>query len=146
TIVAGFLCYQSLQKELMAYQTSTNANPGQQQSLSNSPELNDAISHAIKTQQSLSYPWLKLLSHLETIKQTHKNIDFLNVVPNKAKSEMHLEGEAKSFDEITNLLNALKANEAFQDAVLVNQYLVEPDSPRENNGKPLYTFNLLLKW
>lgn len=139
-------CYQSLQTELAAHQGHISALESQQKPVKNDAQLNEAIAYAKKTQLSLNYPWLQLLSRLEGIKQSHPNIDFLNVVPNKTKSEMRLEGEAKSFDEITNLLIDLKADATFRDAVLVNQYLVEPESLTENNGKPLYTFNLLLKW
>ncbi len=145
-IAALFSCYQSLESEMNTYQAGLTDQQSQELVSGNNLALNEAMSHAIKTQQDLSYPWLALFSNLEAIKQAHKHIDLLNVIPNKAKSEMRLEGEAKSFDEITHFLNDLKADKAFEDAVLVNQYLVEPESLSENNGQPLYTFNLLLKW
>lgn len=138
--------YQSLTAEMNTYQAGITDSQFQEPVAGNDPVVNEAMSHAIKTQHDLSYPWLSLFSSLEAVKQSHKHIDLLNVIPNKAKSELRLEGEAKSFDQITHFLNDLKTDKAFEDAVLINQYLVEPDSLRENNGQPLYTFNLLLKW
>lgn len=140
------LRYQALQATLADAQGRAGLHARQQKPAANSAELDQAMAYAIETQRSLAYPWLQLFSRLESIKQSHPNVDFLNLVPNKAKSEMRLEGEAKSFDEITHLLNDLKSDAEFKDAVLVNQYLVEPDTLAENNGKPLYTFSLVLKW
>jgi len=144
------LYYQSLDATLASYQIEASAqdSQSQQQPVMQSADfdLGEAVMFAKQTQQSLNYPWLELLSHLAEIKQAHEDIAFLNVEPNKARSEMRVEGEAKSFNDITNLLNALKADAEFKDAILVNQYLVEPESIDENNGQPLYTFNLLLKW
>jgi len=145
-IVMTVLCYQLMQQELVQQQAALSANDAVQQRQAERPQSDEVIAYATKTQRRLNYPWLQLFSDLEGVKQQHATINLLNIVPNKAKSEMRLEGEAKSFNDITRLLNDLKSHEAFEDAVLVNQYLVEPDSPSENNGQPLYTFKLLLNW
>ncbi len=141
------VCYRALQSELGNYQAAAAAEKNAKQvTTSVRPELTDAINHANSVRESLAYPWLTLFSSLEAIKSEHAKVDLLKVVPNKARSEVRVEGEAKSFDEITYLINDLKSNKAFEDAILVNHYLVEPDSPTENGGKPLVSFNLLLKW
>ncbi len=147
SVIMTVAYYRALQAELNHYQTvSATESRAKQVTTSNRPELTAASSHASNVRKSLSYPWLTLFSYLEAIKSKHAKVDLLKVVPNKARSEVRIEGEAKSFDEITHLINDLKSHEAFEDAILVNHYLVEPDSPRENGGKPLLSFNLLLKW
>lgn len=102
--------------------------------------------YANETNQSLRLPWLIMFSALEEVKQAHSNISLLQVIPDKARAEVRLQGEAKKFAQITRFLNALKAHPRFQEVVLLNQYLVLPDSSLENNGNPIYTFSLQLKW
>jgi len=144
-LVMMAICYQTLKTELAQHQSAVTMSQ-QQEAKPSRPDLPEAMNYAMKVEQSLNYPWLTLFSYLEDIKSKHQKIDLLKVEPSKAKAEIRLQGEAKNFDDITYLIQDIKAHEAFEDAVLINQYLVESETPAENNGKPLLTFNLLLKW
>jgi Fimbrial assembly protein (PilN) len=137
--------YQQLQSQLQIKQAAADIYKVQQPVASN-PQLNETINYAWATQQNLNFPWLKMLSALELVKAQHANIDVLSVTPNRAKGEIMLTGEAKSFDEITQLLNDLKANPAFGDAVLMNQHLIEELQKGAKKGVLIYTFSLKLNW
>jgi hypothetical protein len=140
-----FIYYRQLQSQLQSRQTVA-ANVGVQKPAAINPQLDETLNYAWQTQQNLNFPWLKTLSALETVKAKHANIDLLSVTPNKAKAEIMLTGEAKSFDDITQLLNDLKTNPAFGDAVLVNQRLLEELTPGAKKGVLIYTFSLKLNW
>lgn len=138
--------YQQLQSQLQAKQIETATNYTEKKPVVSSPQLDETLQFAWATQQNLNFPWLKMLSAIETVKAQHANIDLLSVTPNKARAEIMLTGEAKSFDDITQLLNDLKASPTFGDAVLVNQHLVEELQKGEKNGVLIYTFSLKLNW
>jgi hypothetical protein len=145
-LAAGVVrAYQQLQSQLQIKQAATENVTVQKPALSN-PQLDETLNYAWATQQNLNFPWLKTLSAIEAVKAQHANIDLLSVTPNKAKAEIMLTGEAKSFDEITQLLNDLKANPTFTDAVLVNQRLVEELQKGAKKGVLIYTFSLKLNW
>ncbi len=137
--------YQQLQSQLQAKQADAT-NYIAQKPIASNVQLDDALNDAWATQQNLNFPWLKMLSALEAVKAQHPSIDLLSVTPNKAKAEIMLTGEAKSFDQITQLLNDLKANPSFTDAVLVNQRLVEELQSGAKKGVLIYTFSLKLNW
>jgi hypothetical protein len=140
-----FYYYRQLQSQLQ-FQQSTMANRFEQKPLASNPQADETLQFAWATQQDLRFPWLKMLSALETVKAKHPNVDLLSITPNKAKAEIMLTGEAKSFDEITQLLTDLKANTAFGDAVLVNQRLLEELAPGAKKGVLIYTYSLKLNW
>jgi Fimbrial assembly protein (PilN) len=137
--------YQQLQTQLQIKQ-ATAENVIVQKPVASNPQLDETLNYAWATQQNLNFPWLKMLSALESVKAQHPNVDLLSVTPNRAKAEIMLTGEAKSFDEITQLLTDLKANPAFTDAVLVNQRLIEELQKGAKKGVLIYTFSLKLNW
>ncbi len=145
-LAAGVYSYhQQLQFQWQEKQTDVTNNVVQKPVISN-PQLDETLNYAWATQQNLNFPWLKMLSAIEAVKTQHANIDLLSVTPNKAKAEIMLTGEAKSFDDITQLLNDLKASPTFTDAVLVNQRLVEELQKGAKKGVLIYTFSLKLGW
>jgi hypothetical protein len=140
------LRYQQLQSQLAAQQVAAlHSNIAPKAPVSN-PQLDETLAFAWATQQNLNFPWMHMLSSLEAVKAQHPNIELLSVTPNKTKSDIMLAGEAKSFGDITQLLNALKANPAFGDAVLVNQHLVEEVNAGRQKGDLIYVFSLKLNW
>lgn len=140
-----FSYHQKLQSQWQAKQSQTSNDVVLKPVMSN-PQLDETLNYAWATQQNLNHPWLKMLSAIEDVKAQHANIDLLSVTPSKAKAEIMLAGEAKSFDDITQLLNDLKANPTFTDAVLVNQRLVEELEKGAKKGVLIYTFSLKLGW
>lgn len=145
-LAAGVLSYhQKLQSQLQAKKAQSANNIVQKPAASN-PQLDETLNYAWATQQNLNFPWLKMLSAIEAVKTQHANIDLLSVTPNKAKAEITLTGEAKSFDDITQLLNDLKASPTFTDAVLVNQRLIEELQKGAKKGVLIYSFSLKLSW
>lgn len=145
-LASGVYSYhQKLQSQWQAKQAEAANYVVQKPAISN-PQLDETLNYAWATQQNLNFPWLKMLSAIEAVKVQHANIDLLSVTPNKAKAEIMLTGEAKSFDDITQLLNDLKANPTFGDAVLVNQRLIEELQKGAKKGVLIYTFSLKLGW
>lgn len=145
-LASGVYSYhQKLQSQWQAKQAEAANYVVKKPAISN-PQLDETLNYAWATQQNLNFPWLKMLSAIEAVKVQHANIDLLSVTPNKAKAEIMLTGEAKSFDDITQLLNDLKANPTFGDAVLVNQRLIEELQKGAKKGVLIYTFSLKLGW
>lgn len=138
--------YLELQSQLATQQAIALQSNSKPKAAVNNPQLIETLNYAWNTQQNLNFPWLKMLSALEAVKMQHPNIELISVTPNKAKSEIMLAGEAKSFDAITQLSNALKANPLFGDAVLVNQHLVEEVNAGKKNSDLIYIFSLKLNW
>lgn len=146
-LAVGFsVRYQQLQSQVVAQQAVAAQSDAAPKAAANNPQLDETLNYAWATQQNLNFPWLKMLSALEAVKMQHPNIELISVTPNKAKSEIMLAGEAKSFDAITQLLNTLKANPVFGDAALVNQHLVEKVSAGKKNSDLIYIFSLKLNW
>ncbi|MES2501717.1 MAG: hypothetical protein V4545_03850 [Pseudomonadota bacterium] len=93
-----------------------------------------------KAQKNLNTPWLAMLAALENIKNHNPHIELTNISPNKDRAEIKLKGEAAEFSEITQLLNDLRTNPAFNDAVLLSQH-VEQDA-----ANLIYVFELNIGW
>jgi hypothetical protein len=138
--------YLAMQVRLSERQAANSASNVLHKPAIMNPQLDESLALALETQQNLNFPWMQMLSSLETVKIQNPNIDLLSVSPNKVKSEVILVGEAKNFDDITQLIHDLKTSPTFGDAVLVSQRLVEAESPTKNDGEPIYAFNLQLSW
>ena len=93
-----------------------------------------------KAQKNLNTPWLAMLAALERIKSQNPHIELTNISPNKDRAEIKLTGEAAAFSDITQLLNDLRTNPAFNDAVLLGQH-VEQDA-----ANLIYVFELNIGW
>ena len=93
-----------------------------------------------KAQKNLNTPWLAMLAALEAVKANNPHIELTNISPNKDRAEIKLIGEAAAFGEITQLLNDLRTNPAFSDAVLLSQH-VEQDA-----ANLIYVFELNIGW
>ena len=133
----------ALQTRLNAQQVLVNANAPLSASAKISPTMQETFNYAQKTQQNLSFPWLQMLSELESVKAQHPHIQLLSLRPNKTKLEVLVTGEAKTFDQITQFLTALKSSPAFSDAMLLKQHLVVEN---ERQVVPTYTFSMQLSW
>lgn len=99
-----------------------------------------AIKQAHDVQQHLNTPWLAMLSALEMAKSNNPNIELTHISPNKNRAEIKLKGEATTFADITQLLNDLRMNPSFGDAVLLSQH-VEQDA-----AELIYVFELNIGW
>lgn len=104
------------------------------------PLLDDQLKFAAIAQQQLNLPWLPMLAALEAVKAENPNIELLNISPNKSRAEIKLTGEAEVFSDITKLLDDLRINPAFTDAVLLNQHL------EQDKSKLLYVFEINIGW
>ena len=133
----------TLQARLSAQQVLLNAKAPLLADTKITPAMQEAFNYAQKTQQNLSFPWLQMLSELESAIAEHPHIQLLSLKPNKTKLEILLTGEAQTFDQITQFLIALKSSPAFSDAVLVNQHLVVEN---EKQVVPTYIFSMQLNW
>lgn len=91
-------------------------------------------------QQQLNVPWMAMLAGLEQMKKTNPNIDLLSIAPNKQRASIALTGEAATFADITQLVDALRAHPAFGDAVLLNHHL-EQDAVHV-----VYVFEISVGW
>ncbi len=91
-------------------------------------------------QKNLNTPWLAMLAALARIKSQNPHIELTNISPNKDRAEIKLKGEAAAFSDITQLLNDLRTNPAFNDAVLLSQH-VEQDA-----ANLIYVFELNIGW
>jgi hypothetical protein len=109
------------------------------------PAFQETLGYALETKDKLNFQWLSLLSHLESVKASNENVYFLSVEPNKAKADIMISGEAKQFENIVQLISAIKARPIFTDAVLVNHYLVV-DPVESQNQEVVYHFNLRVNW
>ena len=97
-----------------------------------------------QAQQQLNVPWMPMLAALETVKKANSNIQLLNIIPNKNRAEIKLSGEAATFADITHLIDDLRTNAAFSDAVLVSQHL-EQDADRPKS-QVIYVFEINVGW
>ena len=98
------------------------------------------IQSLLNLQKNLNTPWLAMLAALENIKSQNPHIELTNISPNKDRAEIKLKGEAAAFSDITQLLNDLRTNPAFNDAVLLSQH-VEQDA-----ANLIYVFELNIGW
>ncbi len=103
-------------------------------------DLQQANQYASKVQQYLNTPWLAMLGALEAVKSNNPHIDLTDISPNKDRAEIKLKGEAAAFSDITKLLNDLRSNPAFNDALLLSQH-VEQDA-----ANLIYVFELNIGW
>ena len=94
----------------------------------------------LNVQKNLNTPWLAMLEALERIKSQNPHVELTNISPNKDRAEIKLKGEAAAFSDITQLLNDLRTNPAFNDAVLLSQH-VEQDA-----ANLIYVFELNIGW
>jgi hypothetical protein len=97
-----------------------------------------------QAQQQLNLPWMPMLAALEAVKKANSNIQLLNISPNKNRAEIKLSGEAATFADITHLIDDLRTNAAFSDAVLVSQHL-EQDADRPKSSA-IYVFEINVGW
>ena len=132
-----------LKAQLSAQQAIVEANVPRRASVNNSPQLQNALKFAAQTQQDLNFPWLQMLSALESVKAQHPHIQLLTINPNKVKFEVLLTGEAQTFEQMTAFLTSLKANASFGDAMLLNQHLIVEN---EKQAVPTYIFSMQLNW
>lgn len=102
--------------------------------------LADNTQLAQTVQQQLNVPWMAMLAGLEQMKKANPNIDLLSISPNKQRASIALTGEAATFAEITQWLDALRAYPAFGDAVLLNHHL-EQDATHV-----VYVFEVQVGW
>ena len=93
-----------------------------------------------KAQKNLNTPWLAMLAALERIKSQNPHIELTNISPNKDRAEIKLKGEAAAFSDITQLLNDLRTNPAFSDAVLLSQHV------EQEAANLIYVFELNIGW
>jgi len=94
----------------------------------------------LNVQKNLNTPWLAMLAALENIKSQNPHIELTNISPNKDRVEIKLKGEAAAFSDITQMLNDMRTNPAFNDAVLLSQH-VEQDA-----ANLIYVFELNIGW
>ncbi len=132
-----------LKAQLSAQQAIVEANVPRRANDNHSPQLQNALKFAAQTQQDLNFPWLQMLSALESVKAQHPHIQLLSINPNQAKLEVLLTGEAQTFAQMTAFLTDLKTNPTFGDAMLLNQHLVVEN---EKQAVPTYTFSMQLNW
>lgn len=99
-----------------------------------------ASQFAYKTQQHLNTPWLTMLGALESVKSNNPHIELTEISPNKDRAEIKLKGEASAFTDITQLLNDLRTNPAFSDAVLLSQHV------EQEAANLIYVFELNVGW
>lgn len=144
--LAAFLwiCYQQIQAKTSALQEQAQTSLETHPMARLDPVIEDKLKFAQQAQQQLNLPWMSMLSALEKVKKANPNVEFLNISPNKNRTEIKLNGEATAFADITRLLDILHANNAFSDAVLVNQHL------EQDTGKPesqvIYVFEINVGW
>jgi Fimbrial assembly protein (PilN) len=108
------------------------------------PAVQEQLKLSQQAQQQLNLPWMPMLAALETVKKANSNIQLLNISPNKNRAEIKLSGEAATFADITHLIDDLRANPAFSDAVLVSQHL-EQDADRPKS-QVIYVFEINVGW
>ncbi len=108
------------------------------------PAVQEQLKLSQQAQQQLNLPWMPMLAALEMVKKTNPNIQLLNISPNKNRAEIKLSGEAATFADITHLIDDLRTNAAFSDAVLVSQHL-EQDTDRPKS-QIIYVFEINVRW
>lgn len=144
--VAAFLWinYQQTQAKISTLEQQAAANLMARPIVKPDAAVADKLKIALQVQQQLNLPWMPMLAALEEVKKANPNIEFINISPNKNRSEIKLNGEATAFADITQLLNDLRANAAFSDAALVNQHLEQDaDKPK---SQIIYVFEINLGW
>ena len=102
--------------------------------------LSENLQLAQTVQQQLNLPWMTMLATLEQIKQNNPNIDILSIEPSKQRANIILKGEASTFADITQLVDALRTQPAFNDAVLQNHHL------EQDASNVVYVFEIHLGW
>ena len=90
--------------------------------------------------KNLNTPWLAMLAALERIKSQNPRVELTNISPNKDRAEIKLKGEAAAFSDITQLLNDLRINPAFSDAVLLSHHV------EQEAANLIYVFELNIGW
>ena len=135
----------NLEDKYRTQKASLDANKPTQTTHRMSPEFQETLGYAKETKDKLNFQWLNLLTELERVRANNQSIYFLSIEPNKAKADMMISGEAKQFNDIVQLISALKASPIFTDAVLVNHYLVV-DPLDKLSQDAVYHFNLRVNW
>ena len=112
----------------------TQAQASLDKALANNTQLAQTV------QQQLNVPWMAMLTGLEQMKKANPNIDLLSISPNKQRASIVLTGEATTFADITQLLDALRTHPAFGDAVLLNHHL------EQDAAHVVYVFEINVGW
>ena len=140
-----WLSYQQTQLKIDILQQQRVANINANATDKPDPVIEEKLMLAHQTQQQLNLPWMPMLTALEMVKKANPNIALLNISPNKNRAEIKLIGEATDFADITRLLNDLRINTAFNDAVLVSQHLEQEDA-KNGQKKLIYVFEMNVGW
>jgi Cu/Ag efflux protein CusF len=140
-----WVSYQQTQLKINTLQQQYAANQNINSTVKPDPVTEEKLMLAHQTLQQLNLPWMPMLTALEMVKKANPNIALLNISPNKNRAEIKLIGEATDFADITRLLNGLRINEAFNDAVLVSQHLEQEDT-KNGQKKLIYVFEMNVGW
>lgn len=102
--------------------------------------LSENLQFAQTVQQQLNLPWMVMLATLEQIKQQNPNIDLISIEPNQQRANIILKGEAPTFADVTQLVDKLRTQPAFSDAILQNHHL------EQDSNNLVYVFEIHLGW
>lgn len=102
-------------------------------------------------QADLNLPWMDMLNAIETIKKQTPKVEFISIDPNKKRSEIRIKGEAKQFEQITQLIELLSKTPIFSDVALLNQHVEQvdgevPSDLESSEFGNVYVFEISMRW